>query len=649
MKTNRICFGLAALLLATALTGCGKEPPLEPIEPSYNTAPLISTAPPTTTEPTEVTEPTEPTEPAPCLEPVTRLSCIRWQTVPQLLSLGEGQVLACRNDAEEGKGIVNLLEIVDVYEDTVVAQAKNDVPLELLEQSFSDGHFVLKNSRDNTLRIYDRSLQLVKEFSAPNVEGYFSADRKNYYFVDNDVLYRMDLNTGNQGRIALQYDLRLVNLIGVHPDRNIVAARFYRSFYDESYGVCAIDCSTGKFLILNENASQLWFDGDTFYAAVTSDHVYGSDICFGSLSGGVLQKATTSALGSDAVSYTILSGSGILLHRTTDEKNLSTTVYDLTQNGISSQLAQYDYLTSTLGPVYLRREQLIFGVCPSDTEYAPVVIDPKVLSYEKSLSINKEIWAALVDKAAILRYQEEVAGPALPNSLSALRQQADALEEKYGVKILMENQTLQLCMSHAAVQSDPTLIADALTALEQALSLYPKGFLKQFQNGIGEGGLYFCLTGRIQGSLDPVGKALKVRNRYEILLDIGAEELDKTVHHELWHAIEMKLSTDSFDQSRWNAANPKNFLYYGHYDSGYQKLTKWTYAQSGEGCYFVDAYARINPREDRARLMEYVMATDATELLRSPALQKKLQIMSNAIREQFDTTGWDKPHWEQYL
>ena len=650
---NMIGRGLCLLALTAMLSGCGAEPvggdPVQPQQSTLNSGPLISTAPVTTPPPTTVTEPTQPTEPPASLEPITRLASIKWRTVPQLLSLGEGQVLACRNYFVEGKGIVNFLDVLDVYEDTVLAQTQNSTPQELVEQPFQDGLFVLRDQEDSTFRVYDRELKVIQKFSAPNLEGYFSSDLKNYYFVDNNVLYRMDVASGNYGRMALEYDLRFESLIGVHPDRNIVAAKFYRSFYNESSGVCAIDCTTGKLLVLNEDVSHLWFDGDTFYAAVTNDQVYGSDIFYGSLSSGIQEKISTSTLGSDTVSYTMLPGSGILMHRTVDENNLSTTVYDLANGGISCKLDQYEYLTSTLGSVYLPQEQLIFGVYPDGYDFSPVVIDPKVLSYEKSLSVNKAFWPALVDRMAIQKYQDEALGPKLPDSLNALRQQADGLEEKYGVTVLMENQTLGLCGSYAAVQQDADLIANALGVLDQALGLYPKGFWKQFQNGIGEGGLYLCLTGTIQGSLNPVGKALKNQNRYEVLLNIGAPDLDKTVHHELWHAIEMKLSTDSFDHPQWQAANPEGFLYYGHYDNGYENLTGWTYAQSGSQCCFVDAYARINAREDRARIMEYVMATDASDLLRSPALAKKLEIMSRTIREQFDTTGWQTTYWEQYL
>lgn len=641
------------LLLAVLLGGCQQQPavsnPSASLQPSLNSGPLISTTAPSIEITTEATNSTEETQPPASLEPVTLLSCVKWRTIPQLLGLGNGAVLSCRNDSEEGKGIVNDLEVIDVYADKVLAQQHNASSRELVEQQFADGHFILKDPATNTFYFYDQNLQITDQFTAVNTDGYFSHDRKNYYFVDNEVLYRMDITSGNYARMTLQYDFRLHSLIGIHPSRNIVVAKCFLSFCNENTGVCAIDCTTGKFLLINQTVSHLWLDGDTFYAAVTNDTVYGSDIVYGSLSDGPTEKASTALLGSDTVSYTILNGSGILLHRTVDENNLSTTVYDLSKGGISSKLAQYDYLTTTLGPVYLKQEQLIFGVYPDDSGFSPVVIDPKSLTYEKSLNLNRESWPSMVDRALVLNYQSEIKGPELPDTLRPLRLKADRLEEKYGISILIGEQTLNLCGSYAAVNQDPVTIDNALTLLEQALAKYPDGFLAQFQNGIREGGLYFCLTGNIQGALNPVGKATKNRNRCELTLDITGQTLERTIHHELWHAIEMRLSTDYFNTAQWQDTNPTGFLYYGHYDSGYQKLTQWTYEQSGDQCHFTDAYAQINPREDRARLMEYIMTEDTSGLLRSDAIRKKLNIMSSAVQEHFNTTGWNTPYWERNL
>lgn len=78
----------------------------------------------------------------------------------------------------------------------------------------------------------------------------------------------------------------------------------------------------------------------------------------------------------------------------------------------------------------------------------------------------------------------------------------------------------------------------------------------------------------------------------------------------------------------------------------------WTYYSGGdEGVYFVDSYSRTFASEDRARIMEFFMTRDddAQELIKSPAIKKKLQHMSSAVRSVFDTSGWESVRWERLL
>lgn len=78
----------------------------------------------------------------------------------------------------------------------------------------------------------------------------------------------------------------------------------------------------------------------------------------------------------------------------------------------------------------------------------------------------------------------------------------------------------------------------------------------------------------------------------------------------------------------------------------------WTYYSGGnEGVYFADGYSRTFASEDRARIMEFFMTRDddAQELIKSPAIKKKLQHMSSAVRSVFDTSGWESVRWERLL
>lgn len=141
-----------------------------------------------------------------------------------------------------------------------------------------------------------------------------------------------------------------------------------------------------------------------------------------------------------------------------------------------------------------------------------------------------------------------------------------------------------------------------------------------------------------------------------IALDIRlAYELDGIVCHELWHATENHiLSCDYslFTVEGWAQLNPQGFSYYEGYDYSDPDSRHWTYYSGGdEGVYFVDGYSRTFASEDRARIMEFFMTRDddAQELIKSPAIKKKLQHMSSAVRSVFDTSGWESVRWERLL
>lgn len=647
----------AASLAALMLCGCvQQEPATSPTSPTTGTIPPTTITPPTAPSQPEQTEPpiTEPpvVTPPPTLKPVVKLQCTTWKTYPDLLSLGGGLVFASRNyySAEHG-GIINSMELIDVYNDTVVATATCDSARELIDQRFPDGAVLTADPKTNTIHVYDGKLALKDSISVPNTDGFFSYDRSNYYFVESDVLYRMDVASGNKGRMALEKDLRLESLLGVHPTEDLLLARVHFSPYTTDYGLALISTKNGKLRMLTDDLTHVWFTGNTFYGVEMNDQTYGYDVYYGTLSGSDVKRITTDTLGGDTVGYNLLPGSHLLLRRKAPEVGeWNTTIFDLSAGGTAADMAKYDFIDALFRPVYLAQEQLILGLSKDGYFYDPVIIDPKALEYEQSLSPETVSWDPIVDYSTADRYYNE---PTLPAELAAVRALADDIEKKYGVSILLGAQTIETCAhSDYKVQicEDTAKIAAALNALDAELAKYPDKFLKQFRNGAGEGGLYFCLTGAIEDTLDTVGFAKLNRWRYNLVLDITAGDLAKTIHHEIWHAIEMRISTDAFNTAAWKNCNPSGFAYYGKYDKGYTDLTRWTYTEgSGTGSYFVDPYARINAREDRARIMEYVMTDDGAELIKAPAVQKKLKIMSDMIRRHFNTNGWTDVFWEQFL
>ena len=81
-------------------------------------------------------------------------------------------------------------------------------------------------------------------------------------------------------------------------------------------------------------------------------------------------------------------------------------------------------------------------------------------------------------------------------------------------------------------------------------------------------------------------------------------------------------------------------------------LRQWTlYSCDPADVCFVDGYACVDAREDRARIMEYFMVhEDAAQLLiESPVIRRKLRLMCGAVRDNFGTTGWGQVRWESLL
>ena len=195
----------------------------------------------------------------------------------------------------------------------------------------------------------------------------------------------------------------------------------------------------------------------------------------------------------------------------------------------------------------------------------------------------------------------------------------------------------------------------ALDALARTLSLYPDGFTAQFRNGMGEGGLRFLLVSAIASDYGVVGVTYESADWQNIALDIRmSDSLDSLICHELWHATENRILSHDYaaiDPDTWDALNPPGFTYCG--DAALSNdLRQWTlYSCDPEDVCFVDGYACVDAREDRARIMEYFMVhEDAAQLLiESPVIRQKLQIMCAAVRNNFDTAGWGQVRWEALL
>lgn len=164
-------------------------------------------------------------------------------------------------------------------------------------------------------------------------------------------------------------------------------------------------------------------------------------------------------------------------------------------------------------------------------------------------------------------------------------------------------------------------------------------------------------TGNIssEDSIIPAAFELGVGMREFVAFDCSLSGLTSNLYHEIWHATENKIDQTDYDglySEEWDACNPEGYEYLYSYDMDFteEDLWRWTYFGGAEDIYFVDEYSNTYPKEDRARIMEYIMDDDAIAqaLLESPAIRAKFQLMCDGIRTAFDTSGWETVHWERY-
>ena len=210
------------------------------------------------------------------------------------------------------------------------------------------------------------------------------------------------------------------------------------------------------------------------------------------------------------------------------------------------------------------------------------------------------------------------------------------------------------------ISTNAVRIAQMLNLLEKALKKYPDGMLEQLGKDSEWGS---CLHIYLAGGIFPLDEtgidAIGVQNTLDgitfLVLDINSiYDLENTIYHEIFHAIENFINYDEdafFDEMVWNDLNPDGFTYDFDYQLNEQSDNfDYTVERNQENAYFIDLYSKSFPNEDRARVMEYAML-DTTDIrhknVESPGVQAKLKYICGQIRKGFDTTGWpEKTVWE---
>ena len=261
-------------------------------------------------------------------------------------------------------------------------------------------------------------------------------------------------------------------------------------------------------------------------------------------------------------------------------------------------------------------------------------------------------------------------------TLTGLRAAHDArareLEQKYGLALHIRQAGARFENDdyYALPPDQEPLLGQALDQLEKGLALLPPGLLKEACGGEMPA---IYLSGGIRpktpdGLSAPRGFApLSGGGRY-IVLDIGMMDSAHTLIHEVMHLLEDRLALPAAPGRRdmlgdWLLLSPPGVpdggYFYSYHDENGREISDTALTadapdalESPAGIWFIDAYSRTYPMEDRARILETLCLADEAppEVMNSPRLLRKAQYLCAMLREGFSSLR-DVPllPWERHL
>lgn len=235
-----------------------------------------------------------------------------------------------------------------------------------------------------------------------------------------------------------------------------------------------------------------------------------------------------------------------------------------------------------------------------------------------------------------------------PESLAACREYADAIGEKYGITVLIgaEAADIQPWDYQFTPEHLAPILRRELEMLDDSLSRYPAEILRQTAGHFS--GLTVSLVRQITGAPESgslsAATGIQFFRSGEAYVTIAAGKFSRqALYHELYHAMESRILTESTALDQWESLNPAAFAY------GSNQPDQEIYLQ-GQTRAFVDSYSMTYPKEDRARIFEYAMLPGMENLFRPEYMQRKLNALCTAVRDAYGLKRSPEIFpWEQYL
>ena len=238
--------------------------------------------------------------------------------------------------------------------------------------------------------------------------------------------------------------------------------------------------------------------------------------------------------------------------------------------------------------------------------------------------------------------------------LKNAEQAAKALGEKYGIRIrIWKDAAAKTPADHSLTPEHQVMPYEQyLPVLEKALSAFPEAVFKKLGRQSKNGTLTVCLvrevfaTNELGSQTQEQGVHFWEDGSSYLVLAMN-DELEQTVYHELFHAMDSYIITETKIYDDWQKLNPSGFAYdYSYITNEYRDPEDYL---EGDKRAFIDVYAMSYPKEDRARILEYAMLPGNGEYFTSKTMQNKLQTLCKGINRAFGLKESEVYLWEQYL
>lgn len=584
---------LLFLLVALMLSGCAKQPPVQPTE---------STPPPTegTNELYLQNSPAEQqTGGAVRTYALTDTYFGLSSMGANLLVVGQNGLLVLAGERCE---VVAALDTDALAPDSVMDTAATGMAYYLP----STRQVVIRNPmlQSNT------QLQLPENIvGAPVIS---LAKNEVYYSIGNEIR-AMNITTGIS-RLIRQQSVATQTLLGAYFDGSVLLRKFADGA--EAPRLEYISSETGASLGSAESVLRLDTNGTKYAAAFEDGSV--THIAFGERGQADARRFYIPEHTGNGGLVPVLAMNGMVGYEILDGKMVAS-FYDL-QTGIRSAEVKID-------------EKVRPAQIYSDGQYVWILSADKLYRWDIAKS---QVQDETVCTGPLYTAQQPDT-----DGLAQCQSMVDAMSTQYGVKLLIwQNATQKTGGYTVMAEHDPQIITAMLEKLQPMLAHFPEKFL---QKTVEKGWIRIALV----RSVDGYDQCVQFWEDGDCWILMPGQAEVASVIEKMAYAIisHVRGNSRDLDEDRWNPLNPEGFAYTGNNVA----LEKPEYLE-GENRAFTDRLAMSYPHEDQSRMFYYAMLADNGEMFQSPIMQAKLLRLCMGIREAYNLQKNTNTFvWEQYL